>query len=121
MSEEEKLFYYQKAAALYEVVLDGKYAGCYDPPLLYDYYEIAVLYANIGQSEKAEEYVDLICQILTRHIREGEKAEKSKLLYATAIPNATPTESLCKQLLQMMLSAPELTPYRKKFEMLSQL
>lgn len=121
MTDEEKLFYYEKAAELYEVVLDGKYAGCYDPPLLYDYYEMAILYANIGQAEKVEEYVDRICQILTRHIEEGERAEKSKLLCATTIPNATSTESLCKKLLQMMLSAPELAPYRKKLEILSRL
>ena len=54
---QEKLYYYQKAAALLETVLDGKYAGCYDPPLLYDYYEMAILYANIGQAEKVEEFI----------------------------------------------------------------
>lgn len=121
MTDEEKLFYYQKAAALYEVVLDGKYAGFYGPPLLYDYYEIAILYVKLGQTDKAAEYVERICQNLRRHMAEEERGEKSKLLYATTIPNATSTESLCKQLLQMMLSAPELAPYRKKLEILSQL
>ena len=111
MSDEEKLFYYQKAAALYEVVLDGKYAGVYDPPLLCDYYEIAILCAKLGQIEKAGEYVDRICQIVRRHMIESEKREKSKLLYATLIPNAAPTEPICEKLLQMMLSSPELAPF----------
>ena len=121
MSDEEKLFYYQKAAALYEVVLDDKYAGFYDPPLLYDYYEMAILYVKLGQAEKAGEYIDRICQILNRHMAESERGEKSKLLYATVIPNAVSPEQLCNKLIQMMLSAPELVPYRKKLEILSQL
>lgn len=121
MTDEERLFYYQKAAALYEVVLDGKYAGFYEPPLLYDYYEIAILYVKLGQTDKAAEYVERICQNLRRHMVEEERGEKSKLLYATTIPNAAPVEPLCKKLLQMMLSAPELAPYRKKLEILSQL
>ena len=121
MTDEEKLFYYQKAAALYEVVLDGKYAGFYDPPLLYDYYEIAILCVKLGQTDKAAEYVERICQNLRRHMVEEERGEKSKLLYATTIPNAAPVEPLFKKLLQMMLSAPELAPYRKKLEILSQL
>ena len=44
MPPEEKLFYYQKAAELLETVLDGKYAGFYDPPLLSDYAESAKIY-----------------------------------------------------------------------------
>jgi len=116
MTDEEKLFYYQKAAALYEVVLDGKYAGLYDPPLLYDYYEIAILYVKLGQTDKAGEYVERICQNLRRHMVEEERGEKSKLLYTTAIPNAAPVEPLCKKLLQMMLSAPELAPFQKNIK-----
>ena len=121
MTDEEKLFYYEKAAELYEVVLDGKYAGSFDPPLLYDYYEMAILYVKLGETDKAAEYVERICQNLRRHMAEEERGEKSKLLYATTISNATSTESLCKKLLQMMLSAPELAPYRKKLEILSRL
>lgn len=120
MTDEEKLFYYQKAAALYEVVLDGKYAGIYDPPLLYDYYEMAILHIKLEQTEKAAEYVDRICQILNKHMVESKRGEKSKLLYATVIPNAAPAEPLCKKLLQMMLSSPELAPFQKKIEALSQ-
>ena len=120
MTLEEKLFYYQKAATLYEVVLDGKYAGVYDLPLLYDYYEIVILYVKLGQVEKAGEYVERICRTLNRHIIEEEKEEKSKLLYATVIPNAVSAESRCQKLLQMMLSAPELVVFREKFVKLSE-
>ena len=114
MPPKEKLFYYQKAAALYEVVLDGKYAGFFDPPLLYDYYEMAILYVKLGETEKAGEYIDRICQILNRHMEESERGEKSKLLYATVIPNAASAEALCQKLLQKMLFAPELETYKEK-------
>lgn len=114
MTDEEKLFYYQKAAALYEVVLDGKYAGFYDPPLLYDYYEIAILYVKLEQIDKAAEYVDRICKALEKHTRDSERENTSKLLYAAAIPNTVSAEQLCKKLLQMMISAPELELFGEK-------
>ncbi|MBQ7391147.1 MAG: hypothetical protein IJV73_00530, partial [Clostridia bacterium] len=62
------------------------------------------------------EYVERICQNLRRHMVEEERGEKSKLLYTTAIPNAAPVEPLCKKLLQMMLSAPELAPFQKNIK-----
>ncbi len=57
MSAEEKLFYYQKAAGLYEVVLDGQYAGFDDVPLISDYAEIAALSVWLGNVALAREYV----------------------------------------------------------------
>lgn len=114
MSLEEKLFYYQKAAALYETVLDGKYAGFYDPPLLYDYFEIAKIYIRLGQTEIAADYVKRILNALEKHISDSEKQNKSKLLYATSMPNATPTEQLCKKLLQSMMRALELDLFKDK-------
>lgn len=114
MPPEEKLFYYQKAAALYETVLDGEYAGFYDPPLLSDYYEIAVLYTELGQSDEAGTYINRIFTALEKHLTETEKTNKSKLLYATAPPNTVPAEQLCKKLLQTMLNTPELEPFKEK-------
>ena len=112
MPLEEKLFYYQKAAALYETVLDGKYAGFYDPPLLYDYFEIAKIHVKLGQLEIAADYVKRILEALEKHISDSEKENKSKLLYSTSIPNATPTEQVCKKLLQRMISCSELGSFK---------
>ncbi len=112
MTPEEKLFYYLKAAALYETVLDGKYAGFYDPALFSNYYEIAILYIKLGKIEQARDYVYRILKGLEKHINDDEKNHKSSLLYETAIPNAVPTDHLCKKLLNHMLKVAEFEPFK---------
>lgn len=114
MSPSEKLFYYQKAAALYETVLDGKYAGFYDPPLLYDYIQIAIIYVQLGQPDIAANYIDRVLKALGKHMAESEKENKSRLLHATTVKNATSAEMLCKNLLQSTLSVSELEQFRGK-------
>ena len=112
MSNEEKLFYYQKAAALYETILDGKYAGFYDPPLLYNYCEIAAIYMKMGQSGVASNYINYIFNALEKHIVDLQKETKSKLLYSTILPNSVPTEQICITLLKNMLKKPELELFK---------
>ena len=114
MPLEEKLFYYQKAAELYEVVLDGKYAGFYDSALLSNYVQIAKIYVQLGQTEMAERYVDCIIASLGKHIIEAEKENKSKLLYATVLPNSISSQQLCEKLLQAMCDSPELQQFKDK-------
>lgn len=116
MPPEDKLFYYRKAAGLYETILDGKYAGFYDVPLLSDYAEMAKLYACLGQTDMAEDYVNRILAALEKHM-EGDAKEgegKSPLLYTTAPVNTVPTEQLCRNLLQSIAGARELEPFKDK-------
>lgn len=112
MSPQDKLFYYQKAAALLETVLDGKYAGFYDPPLLSDYAEIAKIYVQLGQTDMAKAYINRILIALEKHMIESEKENKSQLLYSTTLHNAVPTEQICQKLLQSMLNATELESFK---------
>ncbi|MGM9664186.1 MAG: helix-turn-helix transcriptional regulator [Eubacteriales bacterium] len=112
MTLQEKLFYYQKAAALLETVLDDKYAGFYDPPLLSDYAEIAKIYVQLGQTDMAEEYIRRILVSLERHMIESEKENKSQILYSTTIRNSVPTEQICQKLLQNMLNATEFEQFK---------
>lgn len=114
MPLEEKLFYYQKAAALYEVVLDSKYAGLYDTQLLSDYANIASIYVQLGNIEVAKKYINCIFEVLEKHMVEAERKNKSKLLYATTMPNSTSAEELCKNLLQNMLNSAELAQFQEK-------
>lgn len=116
MSLEEKLFYYQKAVTLYETVLDGKFAGYYDPPLMADYYEIAKIHTQSGEMDKAAEYVDRILEVLERHMSETEKANKSKLLYAAILSDHAPFEQLCQKLLVQMLDNPKFEPFKDKIQ-----
>ncbi len=112
MPPQEKLFYYQKAAALLETVLDGKYAGFYDPPLLSDYAEIAKIYVQLGQMGRADEYINRILAALEKHMIESEKENKSHVLYSTTLRNSVPTEQICQKLLQNLISAPELEQFK---------
>jgi len=116
MSPEEKLFYYQKAAALYETVLDGKYAGFYEVQLLYDYAHIVLCYLELEQPDMAENYINRIFDALEKHMVESEKENKSKLLYSTVLPGAVPAEQNCKKLLQYMLNCSELEPFRNEIQ-----
>ena len=114
MPPQEKLFYYQKAAALLETVLDGKYAGFYDPPLMSDYAEIAKIYVQLGQTDRAEEYINRIIATLEKHMIKSEKENKSQILCSTTLHNSVPTEQICQKLLQNMLNATELELFKDK-------
>lgn len=102
MPPEEQLFYYQKAAALLETVLDGKYAGFYDPPLLYDYYAIAKLCVQLHQLQTAADYVQKIFAMMDRHLTESEQGPKSALLFTTSVPDSVPTVQHFQSLLRRM-------------------
>lgn len=99
---EERLYYYKKAAAFYEIVLDGKYGGFYDVPLVSDYANIASILVEIGKREEAESYLKRIFSILEKHLTK-DKQEKSELLYATYIPNTVPAEKNCIKLMEEMM------------------
>ena len=114
MPLEEKLFYYQKAAGLYEVVLDSKYEGFYDPPLLYNYYNIAAIYVKLGRSEIAADYMKRIFEALKKHMADSPEENKSKLLHSTTLHNSVTTEQTCKKLLQKMLKTPEFEPFKSE-------
>ena len=118
MLPQEKLFYYQKAAALLETVLDGKYAGFYDPPLMSDYAEIAKIYIQLGQTDMAEEYINRILGILEKHMIASEKENKSQILYSTTLRNAVPTEQICQKLLQYMVNITEFEQFKDKISAL---
>ena len=113
MPPEEKLFYYQKAAALYEVVLDGKYAGFYDPPMLWDYAEMAIIYVQLGRMDEATDMIRRIAETIERH-ETKEREEKSKLLYTTSPSNAVTPEQMCRSLFRKLLTTSELEPFREK-------
>ncbi len=107
----EKLFYYQKEASLYEVVLDGKYGGFFDPPLLFNYAEIAILLMRLGRREEAYGYIRRILSALERHQSEAARTDHSVFVYSTSPHNYTPAEVTCKKLLRKLVDAPEQAPF----------
>lgn len=111
---EEALFYYKKAAALYETILDGQYGGFYDFAMMYDYYQVAAFYLKLGQPGSAADYIQRIEETLERHLNETEKEHKSKLLYATDLNNGTSPEEMTRWVLRNMLRDPELEPFHER-------
>lgn len=112
MSDEEQLFYYQKAASLYETILDEKYAGFYDPALLWDYYKIAILNMRLGNTDIAAAYVRRILKTIEKHLDKNEKDRISVLVHSSSLEKKMHTERSCKKIFRSMMVVSELEPFR---------
>jgi hypothetical protein len=83
-----------------------------------DYAEIAKIYVQLGETDKAEEYINRILAVFERHMIESGKENKSQILYSTTLRNAVPTEQICKKLLQNMVNIPEFEQFKDKISAL---
>ncbi len=102
MEPRDKLYYYEKAAALYEVILDGKFGGFWDIPLLSSYAQLATLHIWLGEDEKGEEYVNKIFDSMDRFFCEERTEGHSALIPWTHMTNYTPAEQSCLKVLNFM-------------------
>lgn len=66
MSDDAKLYVYQRAAALYEAVLDDRFGGFYDIPLLCDYAKIVILLSDMGRGDEADFYMEKMLDMLQK-------------------------------------------------------
>lgn len=114
MPPEEQIFYYRKAAALYETVLDDRYGGFYDVPLLCNYVHISSLLSQMGQDEEASIYVNRVLDTLGRHMSEAERDRVSPLLASSVAPGHVSTEKMCMQVLRNMLQDDRLAEYEDR-------
>ena len=114
MSSEEKIFYYRKAAALYEVVLDGQYGGIYDIALFSDYANLAILLMQVGKIDEATKYVEKILTGMEKHLALAERGTKPELMDAVVLPNSTSPQKNVVQLLQEMLKNENLGLFREE-------
>ena len=119
MSAEEQLYYYQKAASLYETVLDGKYGGLYDIPLLQDYCKIAELSEKTGQHNQAEMYIDRIIFMIKRHLSADDKTNISVFLSEDAFTQKQRAENNIRWMLKFMLQNESFIRFRDKIVQLS--
>lgn len=110
MPTEEKLFYYKKAAALYEVLLQDSFGGFWDPPYVVDCTIVAALLAESGKADEAKIYLDKAFAVMERHLH-PEKCVPSPLLTGTAPKNGIPYENKCKDILGKMLKDPRLSDF----------
>ncbi len=98
----DKLYYYEKAAALYEVLLDGRFGGFWEVPLLSNYAQLATLHVWMGDDEKGEEYVNKIFDRMDNFFREERMDGHSSLIPWTKMHNYTPAEQSCLRVLSFM-------------------
>ena len=111
MPPDEQLFYYRKAAALYETVLDDGYGGFYDVPLLCNYVRIASLLSRLGRDGEAGTYVGKVMNVLERHMSDTRSDCISPLLPSPSAPGAASTERMCMQVLHSMAEDGYLSAY----------
>ena len=114
MSPEEKIFYYRKAAALYEAVLDGQYGGVYDIALFCDYANLASLLMQIGKTEEAKIYMEKMLMGLEKHLSSMGRERKPELMDAVILPNSTSPEKSGVQLLRDVLINENLSVFREE-------
>ena len=115
MPADEKLYYYKKAAGLYEIVLDDKYAGFYDIPLLCDWGNIAVLLMKLSREDEAEKYIELILSALEKHYS-ADKNDVSELLCSPDPHNTVPAEKNAAILLKKLMQETDLKKFKTQIE-----
>ncbi len=98
----EKLFYYKKAAAFYEILLDGRFGGFYDIPLLCNYKEIASLLCELGEPDEARVYIEKIILIMKKHVSKDVQNDISELLFSVSQENSTDPKRNCVKILKSM-------------------
>ena len=111
MSPNEKVFYYKKAAGLYEILLDGKYGGLYDVPLIFDYGNIATFLMAQSKEEEAKKYIEKIIIAVEKHINLNER-EHSPLLHNAEYPSAPIKEQSIKKILLDLQKVPLLQKFK---------
>lgn len=114
MPPEEIIFLRKKCVALYETVLDNKFGGFWDTPLLNNYLNIAIQFLKCENLQEAEKYIEKIVQTLERHLDPDREKNSSCLLNETQPSRSIPYENQCKELLISMMKNQVLLPFRDK-------
>ncbi len=118
MPPQEKLYYYQKAAGLYEVLLDDKFGGLYDIPLLCNYATIVKLYALLGQKDKVDVYAQRLLAMLERFRDPIKQNETSPFIPCTFPKHFKSPFDNCVKLLEEILNASAFDDYKEPLEAL---
>ncbi|MBE6712712.1 MAG: helix-turn-helix transcriptional regulator [Ruminococcaceae bacterium] len=111
---EEIIFLRKKCVALYETVLDHKFGGFWDTPLLNNYLNIAIQFLKCNDPQNAEKYIENIIRTLERHLDPDRENNLSNLLSETQPSRAIHYEDQCKDLLLSMMKNRTLLPFHDK-------
>ncbi|MBQ1976385.1 MAG: helix-turn-helix domain-containing protein [Clostridia bacterium] len=116
MPPHQKLFYYQKAAGLYEILLDGRYGGILEGSLVWDYMHCASLLRELEQSTEADFYMEKIFAVWDGHLNARESIQISDLLFLSGYPKIKHPGVCFVQQMKTMLEDAHLAPYHEKIQ-----
>lgn len=112
-NKEIQLYYYKKAADIYEVIFEDKFGGGYENNLLNYYYQMAVISASLKKEDKAGQYVGRILTILSRHLNDKDIQDTTLLLNSVPMTIVKAVKD-SKALLCLMLEKEELKPFHNE-------
>ena len=114
MPPRQQLFYYEKAAGLYEILLDGRYGGIFEGVLVWDYMHCAALLLELGQGAEADAYMEKIFTVWDGHLNARESIQISDLLFISGFPKVKHPGINFTHQMQKMLEDLHLAPYHEK-------
>ena len=116
MTPREKLYYYEKSAGLYEILLDGRYGGVFEGALVWDYMHCASLLVELDRHSEADAYMEKIFAVWESHLNARGSIQISDLLFIKGYPKINhPSRSYVQQM-QEMLKDLRLAPYHEKIQ-----
>ncbi len=109
---EEKLYLYQRAAALYEAVLDDGFAGFYDIPLLCDYAHTVMLLFAMERKSEAERYLLKMLNMLDAFVTPEKQTPTARLITEPYPDYYTSPYASCIKLLRDILDKEAFAEHR---------
>ncbi len=120
MSCDEKLYLYKRAAALYEAVLDGRFAGLYDVPLLCDYANMAMLLFDMGRFSESKQYIRKMLDMLERFIVPEKQMPTALFVVEPYVKGVTSPDISCMKLIRGILDREAFAEHRHELVRISQ-
>ena len=115
MTDEEKLYYYEKSAALMELYLEDGYGGFFEGSLLNNYVLLACCHAHLQHADQTEKYMRKVFNRLEQHLSEEARQQIAPMVPAETHPHGyTPPEDSVLHLLKCISATPELADFHRE-------
>lgn len=113
---EEKIRYFHMTTGLFDLLLEDKFAGYFETPLLLDLLQTAREYIRLGDHRNGEECLLKIFKMLRRHMSEEDRNSPSEFAADFLPAGHIPYWQSGKNLLEQMQKIEEFQPYYKEIQ-----
>ena len=110
---EEKIRYFHMTTGIFDLLLEDKFAGYFETPLLLDLLQTAREYFRLGEYRNGEEYLAKILKILRRHMSAEARNNPAEFASDYLPKDHIPYWQSAQNLLEEMLKIEEFQPYYK--------